>query len=248
MGIVPKIIELKGIDPETAFNDAQAEARHVYGNSKQTGTLADAEGCIVVSGPALLPWDGRRTAQQMLRDGHAKAAGPVFLLRLGDAAKSKTVKAVVDITNLSAGQVDDTIDAAIREKLPDDTWGIVSVEARDEDAEGPERKGTRKTKIILTTGRGAKKTRYSVRHAATNKELITHDSLAAARVWMKDALAAGAAPMTCVGEFVKESGPLLSGESQVLKHTIAITATIGTVAPGGNGTYLATGIFPTPGE
>ena len=248
MGIVPKILELKGIDPETAFNDAQTEARHIYGNSKQTGTIADAEGCMIVPGPALLPWDGRRTAQQLLRDGQATAGGPVFLLRLADPAKTKSVKMVLDVTGLTAGQADDAIDAAIREKLPDDTWGIVSVEARNEDAEGPERKGTRRSRIVLNAGKGAKKTRYSIRHAATSKELVSHDNLAAARVWMKEALAAGSAPMVCVGEFVKETGPLLYGETQVLKQTVALNATIATISPGGNGSYLATGIFPTAGD
>lgn len=246
MDIVPKILEMKGIDPETAFNDAQREARYLYGHTGRTGTLADADGCIVVSGPALLPWDCRRVAQQMLRDGHAKPNGPVFLLRRADLGRSKTVKAMVDITGLSAGQIDDAIDAAIREKITEEEWGIAAVEARDEDAEGPERKGQRKTKVVLTPGRGGRVTRYSIRHAATGQELISKDSLAAARVWMKDALLAGSAPMICVGEFVKEEGPLLVGQAQVLKHTLAITATVGVPAPGGNGTYLAAGVFPLP--
>ena len=249
MGSIPKIIELEGTDPETAFADAQQVARHQHGHSKETGTIADADGCIVVAGPPLLPWDARRTAQQLLRRGHATPGGPVFLLRLANPAKTRTVKAVVDITDLTAGLADDAIDAAIREKLPDDGWGIVSVELRDEDAEGPERKGTRRTRIILTTSKGPKVTKYSIRHAATGKELLKKETLPEARAWMKEALAVGAAPMHCVAEQTKEDGPLLTGECVVLKRTLAVVATIGTTAPGnGNGSYLATGIFPTPSQ
>jgi hypothetical protein len=248
MDTVPKILELKGIDPETAFNEAQREARHLYGHSGRTGTLADADGCIVVSGPALLPWDCRRVAQQVLRDGHAKPGGPVFLLRLADLGRSRTVRAMVDITGMLPGQADDAIDAAVREKISDEGWGISAVEVRDEDAEGTERKGLRRSKVVLTPGKGARITRYSIRHAETGRELTSKENLSAARVWMKDALLAGSAPMVCVGEFVKEDGPLLSGASQVLKQTVAVVGTVGAPVPGGNGSYLAAGSFPLPGN
>lgn len=248
MNAVPKILELKGIDPETAFNEAQQEARHLYGHSGRTGTLADADGCIVVSGPALLPWDCRRVAQQVLRDGHAKPGGPVFLLRLADVGRSRTVRAMVDVTGMTPGQADDAIDAAIREKITDEASGIASVEVRDEDAEGTERKGQRRSKVVLTPGKGARVTRYSIRHAETGRELIAKDNLSAARLWMKEALLAGSAPMVCVGEFLKEDGPLLTGRTQVLKQTLAVAASVGAPVPGGNGSYLAAGSFPLPGN
>ena len=245
-GIVPRIIELKGVDPETAFLEAQREARHLHGNSGNTGTLADTDSHIIVNGPALLPWDCRRVAQQMLRDGHAKAGGPVFLLRLADPAKIKTVKTTIDITGMAAGQADDAIDKAVRDKLPDERWGIASIELRGQEADGPERKGTTKTKTIVTPGTGKKITKYSVRNAEDGREIGSFDSLAEARSWMKTTLAGGAAPMFCIAVTTKESGPLITGQNQILKRTIAAVATIGQPAAGGNGSYLAAGIFNTP--
>lgn len=246
--IIPKIIEIKGIDPETAYNEAQAEARHLYGNSRQTGTIADPDGHIIVSGPALLPWDGRRTAQQMLRDGHAKAGGPMFLLRLTDPAKTKTIKVPVDLTGLTPGQADDAIDAAVRQKLPGDQWGIVAIEGRDHTADGPERKGVLKQKAVVTTGKGAKVTKYAVINDQSGQTLNTLPDLASAKAWIKESLEAGAAPMSCYAITEKESGPLLHGENQEQKRTIIAVGTIGLPAAGGNGTYLATGIFNAPGS
>ena len=242
--VVPRIIELKGIDPETAFVDAQTEARHLFGNSRTTGTLADADGHIIVSGPALLYWDARRAAQQLLRDGHARPGGPAFLLRLADPGRTKTVKVTVDVTGLLPGQADDAIDAAIREKMPDDEWGVHTVELRYQDAEGDERKGVTKTRVSLSPGKGGKVTKFVVRNEASNAVLSEHPTLSAARLWMRDALQAGAAAMVCVGEVSKEEGPLLRGENLVLKKTVVVVATIAKPAPGGSGAYLASGLFP----
>jgi len=247
-GIIPKIIEIKGVDPETAFVEAQAEARHLYGNSGTTGTIADPEGHIIVNGPALLPWDGRRTAQQMLRDGHAKAGGPMFLLRLADPAKTKTVKVPVDLTGLAAGQADDAIDTAVREKLPTEQWGIVAVETRGADADGTERKGATKTKTVITAGKGAKITKYVVVNEQSGQMLNSFPTLPEAKAWIKESLEANAAPMACYAITEKESGPLLRGETQVQKRTVIAVATIGLPAAGGNGNYLATGIFNAPGS
>lgn len=243
--IVPRINELKGADPETAFLDAQREARHLYGHHGATGTIADADGHIVVQGPALLPWDGRRAAQQLLRDGHAKPGGPAFILTLTDPKRTRTVRVPVDVTNLTPGQADDAIDTAVRAKLPDN-YGIAAIELRDSDAEGDERKGTLKTKTILTTGKGKKVTRYSVRADATGNELAAFDTLPEAKAWMKDALDKASGPMHCIAETRKETGPLLEGRCDVLKQTVIAVATIGTTIPTGNGTYLAAGIFNTP--
>ena len=76
MGSIPKIIELEGTDPETAFADAQQVARHQHGHSKETGTIADADGCIVVAGPPLLPWDARRTASNSCAEATPPQADP----------------------------------------------------------------------------------------------------------------------------------------------------------------------------
>lgn len=242
--IVPRIVEIKGQDPETAFLEAQQEARHLYGNSGATGSIADAAGQIVVSGPPLLPWDGRRAAQQLLRDGHASAGGPVFILSLTDPKRTRVVRATVDITNLSPGQADDAIDAAVRSKTPEN-YGIVSVEIRDNTAEGDEKKGTLKTKTVLSSGTGKRVVRYSVRADSTNRELAAFDTLAEAKAWMKDALSKASGPMHCIAETRKETGPLLQGHCDVLKQTVIAVATIGVPNPAGNGTYLASGIFKT---
>lgn len=247
MSVVPRIVEIAGIDPETAWLDAQRDARHAYGHSGRTGTIADADGHILVSGPALLPWDGRRAAQQILRDGHAKPGGPVFVLRLADPARTRKVTVSVDITGMTDGQIDDAVDAAVREKLPDEEWGIVSVDVRRVDAEGEGRKGTRKAKVVLTPGAGKKVSKFSVRHEATGKELVSFPTLVSAKGWMKDALAKGSAPMVCVQESVRESGPLLSGREQVVKETVAVVAVVGRPAPGGNGKYFVSGLFPSAG-
>lgn len=241
---VPRINELKGTDPETAFLDAQREARHLYGHHGATGTIADADGSIIISGPALLPWDCRRAAQQLLRDGHAKPGGPVFIFRLTDPKRTRTIRVPVDVTNLTPGQADDAIDTAVRAKLPEN-YGIATVELRDNDAEGDERKGTLKTKTILTTGKGKKVTRYSVRADRTGKELAAFDTLTEAKAWMKDALDKASGPMHCIAETRKETGALLEGRCDVLKQTVIAVATIGTPETSGNGTYLAAGIFTT---
>ena len=245
MNMAPKIIELKGDDPETAFHETQREARHALGHNGQTGTIADADGCIIVQGPELLPWDCRRAAQQVLREGHAKQNGPVFIIRLADPAKTKTVRSMVDVTGMTPGQADDAIDAAVRQKLADG-WGIVNIEARGADAEGDDRKGTLKTKTTITPGTGKRITRYAVRNQKHTAILIEKDTLAEAKAWMKEALATDHAPMDCVAVTRKESGALLTGQTTIVKQALAITATIGTAVPGGNGTYLAAGVFTAP--
>jgi len=245
MGNIPQIIEVKGTDPETAFQDTQREARHAYGHSGTTGTIADADGCIIISGPALLPWDCRRAAQQILRDGHAKPGGPAFILRIAEPEKKKTIRTVIDITELTPGQIDDAIDAAIRTKLPDDTWGIRSIEARDAAAEGDDRKGTLKKKITLTPSTGKRITRYTIKHSADGTTLAEKSTLPEARAWMKEALTAGAAKMECVAETRKETGPLLTGLATIVKQTVAVTAVIATTKPIDTGTYLVAGMYPT---
>lgn len=245
MSITPRIVELKGVDPETAFIEAQQNARHIYGNSGQTGTIADADGFIIVNGPALLPWDCRRAAQQVLRDGHAKSGGPVFLLRLADPARTRSVKTAVEITDLGPGQVDDAVDAAVRAKLPDDTWGIVGVELRTHAAEGEERKGVRRAKSIVTVGKGPKVTKYVIKSELNGATLRVVDTLAEAKSLMKELIEAQSGPLSCAAEVTRESGPLITAESKVLKETAIVLGTLGTPAPAGNGTYLAAGFFPS---
>jgi hypothetical protein len=243
MNIFPKIIELKGPDAETAFLEAQREARHTYGHNGSTGTIADSSGCAVIPGNPLLPWDCRRAAQQFLRDGRTTTNGTAYIFSLTNPKKTRTIKVPVDITGLTPGKADDAVDTAVRTKLPTG-WGIQAIEIRDHNAEGPERKGTLRAKPTITVANGPKITRYIVRNSTTGEELTQQETLPEAKKWMKAALRTNpSTPMHCIAITTRADGPLITGTAEITRYTVIAVATIGIPDPAGNSSYLAAAIF-----
>jgi hypothetical protein len=163
MGATHHIGIIKGKTASSAFNAAQDEARYDYGSS-YTGTIAEADGYIM--GSPAPRWDAQQAAARALNDGTVTKWGSALLIPVLPVPKTRTVTAVVDVTDLenaAAENRDGHTMASFRER---ERRIFAAVHALLKQGEGvdsaTEESGTITSKAVVTTHDGPLVRRFHV--------------------------------------------------------------------------------------
>jgi hypothetical protein len=222
---------IEGSTPQEAFLSARELARHQYGHSGRSGTIADATGASVIHKPAL-EWEATVTALMLVYRRQGPANGDVLLVPIGEPDHKRVGSVAVDVTGLGGPERDAMILLGVQRGLCMPGESVLHAEARGKYAEGPGARGITKFRYQEDKYPPLAKdkvTRFYVVDAATKERLATFPNAMDARRWAR-AYTRGLQEdgrVIVTGEVSRhDGGPLYSMSRTVAQETVRVKARV----------------------
>lgn len=237
-----------GTNAREAFEVAQQDARHIWGNSGRSGTIAEAKDYAIQPGGPMQEWDAILAARA-LSERDRLEAGTITLIPLAEPGRRRSISSRVTVTGLSDFERDVRISEALAKVCKRDEGVYAISEIRDWNADGSAPKGKRKFRVApqpkLPALASDKITNF---HVTSNGERVaTFRSATDARRWAKEYLRTEPGPLDIAirGEIARrDGGPLFTMGRIIAEETIVVKSVVATAKDAPTSRWIAIGIYP----